>query len=421
MSAEWGTLQQPTLPAPDAQEVSDSVRRARRSSDDGSILETAQYQNSHLSVAHNGEKWMLPGGDAPGDSCGVWRPRAVCDDCGHADMVQQHCDRWLCPDCWTRVANRFSVNAAHRIQSYRYQQPDNHKRQWAHATVSPEDSDVTTRRALFENRSKAADIAQEKGFRGCAVVAHSHRPTEFGKELYRADVDRDEDGEALVGFWVWLRNHSAELQPDTSELIEWSPHYHIVGPTSPGMTEGKDSDEWMYHVIRFNEYDLSGVASSEDSHNELLSTFRYLSSHILQPEDSSRQLITWHGDLANSVFVEDATQEWQTQKPSEGVRDAIKRHLKEIAGPTVENSESSDSGDDSDDLGGCPEPECDGLLIGVWDINQYLDHKEPPPDVAHKMRVVRDWVGGEIEPPGGLKSPRCESDARLALEKMLSM
>jgi hypothetical protein len=336
-------------------------------------------------------------------------------------MVQQHCDRWLCPDCWTRVANRFSVNAASRIQSYRYQQPDNHRRQWAHAVVSPDDGDVTTRRALFDNRTTAADIAQEKGFRGCAVVAHSHRATDLGEDLWAADVDRDDEGEPVVGFWVWLRNHSDELQPDTSELIEWSPHYHIVGPTSTGMTEGNDSDQWVYHVIKFNEHDLGGVATSDDSHNELFSTFRYLSSHILQPEDSDRQVITWHGDLANSVFVEDATEQWQTQKPSEGVRDALKRHLKEIAGPTIEDNDSSDDGDDSDDLGDCPCGDCDGVLIGVWDINPYLDHNEPPPDVAHKMRVVRDWVGGEIEPPSGLKSPRCEQDARLALEEMLTM
>jgi ribosomal protein S27AE len=393
--------------------------RARRSSGDGSILEESRYQNDHLSVSHSGERWMLPGGDVPGDNCGVWRVKAVCDDCGHATMVEQHCDRWLCPDCWTRTANRFSINAAKRIQSYRYTQPDDHSRQWAHAVVSPTDGDVSTRRALFDNRTKAADIAQEKGFRGCAVVAHSHRPTDFGKELYRADVDRDDSGEPDIGFWVWLRNESDKLKPDTSDLIEWSPHYHIIGPTTPGMTEGKDSDEWMYHVIRFNEHDLGGVATSEDSHNELLSTFRYLASHILQPEDSSRQLITWHGDLANSVFVEDATEQWQTQKPSEGIRDAIKRHLKELAGPTVETPESDADGDESDDLGDCPERDCDGVLIGVWDINAYLDTTEPPPDVAHKMRVVRDWVGGEIEPPGGLKKPRCEKDARLAIEKML--
>lgn len=419
MSAEWGTLQQPTIPAPDEQKVSETVRRASRSSGDASLIDAPGENNGHLSVPHNGEKWVLPGGDERGDHCGEWRVKGVCGDCGHTDMVQQHCDRWLCPDCWTRAANRFSINAATRIQSFRYTQPDDYSRQWAHATVSPENGDITTRRALFDNRSKAADIALEKGFRGCAVVAHSHRPTELGKELYRADVDRDDDGEPVTGFWVWLRNESSGLEPDTSALIQWSPHYHIVGPTSPDMTEGKDSDEWLYTVIRFNEHDLGGVATSEDSHNELYSTFRYLASHILKPEDSDRQVVTWHGALANSVFVEDATEEWQYQKPSDGVRNAIKRHLQRIAGPTIENNDSDDSGDDSDDLGECPESDCDGVLIGVWDINAYLDHNDPPPEVAHKMRVARDWVAGEIEPPAGLKSPRCESDARRAFERML--
>ena len=85
----------------------------------------------------------------------------------------------------------------------------------------------------------------------------------------------------------------------------------------------------------------------------------------------------------------------------------------------LEKAENDADGDDSDDLGDCPERGCDGVLIGVWDINAYLDHNDPPPEVANKMRVARDWVGGEIEPPGGLRSPRCERDAELALEKML--
>jgi hypothetical protein len=35
------------------------------------------------------------------------------------------------------------------------------------------------------------------------------------------------------------------------------------------------------------------------------------------------------------------------------------------------------------------------------------------------MRVVRDWVGGEIELPAGLCNPRREADAELALEKLV--
>lgn len=419
MSAkEWGVLQPATAPVPEPEEVSDATRRAMRSTGDGSILDDYE-DNDHLSVSHNGENWVLPGGDEPGESCGEWRVKSVCDECGDTETVQQHCDRWLCPDCWTRVANRFSINAAKRIQAFRSTQPANHKRQWGHAVVSPTEGDITTRRALFESRTDAADIAVEKGFRGCAVVAHSHSKTELGDDLWQAHVDRDEDGEPLIGFWVWLRNESGGLDVETDDLIKWKPHYHIVGPTSPGMDVGRQEDDWVYHMIRFNEHRLYGVGSSEDSHRELFSTFRYLSSHILQPEDCNRQMITWHGQLANSVFVEDATQEWQVGKPRKSVVESIKNELKDIAGPTPEDGDSDGSGGSDDDLGECLREGCSGRMIGVWDIRPYLDQNNPPPDVARKMQVVRDWVAGEIEPPAGLKGPRCERDVELALDAMM--
>lgn len=422
MSAEWGSLREPTLPAPEPSEVSDVVRRAARSGDSNtSLSDDYATNNDHLSVEYGGETWLLPGGGEPGDSCQEWRPRSVCDECGHVDLVTDHCDRWECPHCDTRVMNRFAVNAARRIQAFRYQQPDNHLRQWGHSAIELPEGEVTTKRELFEKRSKVADIAKEKGFRGCAVVAHAKRATELGKQLYRATVDRDDDGDPTIGFWVWLRNESDELEVETGALIEWSPHYHVIGPTSANMTPGKESDDFMYHVIRFNEHELRGVSTSDNSHREVFGTFRYLASHILQPENCDRQMITWHGALANSVFVEDATRDFQHEKPSEGVRQAIKRRLKEIAGPTVDDEEGGESDDGADDLGNCPCDGCDGLLISVWDITEYLNHVEtdPPPDVLRTMRVCRDWVKGEIELPPGLKNPSCERDARKALDTMV--
>jgi len=298
-------------------------------------------------------------------------------------------------------------------------QPDDYHKQWAHGVVSADACDVDTKRKLFENRTKAADIAMEKGFRGCAVVPHAYRLSDLGERMYAEHVDRDEEGNPIVGKWVWLRNSSHELECATSELVSWEPHYHIIGPTSPNMTGAKESDEWRYSVIRFNEHDLNGIATSDDSHEELFGTFRYIASHIAFPEDTDRQLITWHGELANSVFVEDAIEEWQVQKPSQGAREAIKRRMKGLAGPMVDNDDSDGDDNESDDLGECPTDDCDGRLIAVWDINAYLDHADPPPDVVHRMRVARDWVAGDLEPPGGLKHPTCEQDARQVLNHLL--
>lgn len=418
MSAEeWGTLQEPTLPAPDLEEPSEPEARAARSGETNEDLltDTTYVDNDHKSVEYMGQEWQLPGGGEPGDSCQIWKPVSVCNQCAHVDLAQEHCDRWECPHCEGGVMARFSVNAATRIQSFRYTQPKDHRRQWAHAVVSPPDGDIETRRDLFESRSKAADIAMQKGFRGCAVVAHSHRASDLGKQLYQKDVERDDEGNPVVGFWVWLR---ANPEYPTEALIEWSPHFHVIGVTSPGMAEGTEADEWKYHVIRFNEYNLDGVANSRKSHRELYTTFRYLASHILQPEDCERQRVTWHGALANSVFVEDAKEDWQYGKPSDGAISAIRRRMDDIAEEAIERDDGDESGD-SDDVGDCPVGDCGGDLISAWDINDFLDQANPPPDVVETMRVVRDWVGGEIELPPGLRNPRREADAKLALEKLV--
>lgn len=418
---EWGGLKQPITPAPDPEPDREHIDRATRSGDDSTnLIDFEDYDNGHLIAVNQGVRWNMPGGGEPGDGCQEWRPHGVCDECGRTSFVQQHCDKWACPNCWTRVANRFAVNAATRQQAFRSTQPADHHRQWAHAVVSPEEGDIDSKRQLFDNRSKAADIAIEKGFRGCSVVAHSHRPSDIGKEIYEATVDRDDEGDALIGFWVWLRNESSDIGVETADLIEWSPHYHIIGPTSPGMDTGSEQDDWLYNLIRFNEHDLTAISTSEDSHEELYGTYRYLASHIFRPANSSRQMITWHGCLANSVFVESADEEWQYQKPSQGVRDAIKRAMESLSETTPDRDETDESGDDGDALEPCPCSDCSGELIAVWDVSAYLDHVDPPPEVAEKMRVARDWAMGDIEPPGGLRNPRCEADARDALYAMLS-
>lgn len=396
--AEWGVLSEPTIPAPDADEPSAAARRADRA--DGSA-----------DLSRYGLNWNLTGFGEPGDDCGLWVPAAVCNECGHADMVRQSCDRWMCPDCWARAANRAAVSGSVRLQSYRYQQPDDYRRQWAHAVVSPPDGDIETKREFFDGRSDAADLAMGKGFRGCAVIAHPWRTTEFADDLY-------DDADADFGKWVWVRKVAEAGRFELSELIRWSPHYHIIGPTSPDMQPGESGDEWRYNLIRFNSEQLHSV-SDDDSHEEVFGMFRYLYSHVGKPEDCDRQLTTWHGELANSVFVESATEDWQVQKPSEGVRDAIERRIKELTGPTVENDDGDGVGDGTDDEGPCPRDDCDGVLIDVWDCRTYLTHNDPPPEVVNTMRTCREWREGEIQPPPGLKRPMTEQDARDALEALL--
>jgi hypothetical protein len=216
---------------------------------------------------------------------------------------------------------------------------------------------------------------------------------------------------------VWLRTEFSESE--LRERIYWSPHYHIIGATSADMEPGDESDEWLYEFIRsFESYE--GIRDRE-SHEDVYGAFRYLLSHTGYPEGSTKQALTWYGDLANSVFVEDASEEWQIQKPSEGVRSALRREIEAVAG-VAGGDEDGDGGggsEESDDVGECPCDGCGGVLIDVLDVRAYLDHNDPPPEVARRMKAAYEWRVGERLPPPGLKKPRTVEEAREAFESLL--
>ncbi|MCD2205308.1 hypothetical protein, partial [Halobacterium sp. KA-6] len=264
-------------------------------------------------------EWQLPGQGDRGARCGEWYPEAVCDSCADLSLGTHSCGRRSCPDCWGMWAKDSAVRATERIQQFRYTQPDDWHRQVAHAYVSPEEGDVMNERQYWEGRSKAAEIAEAKGWRGFTVIPHPYRVTDDGQERYnREDPD--------YGIWVWLRNDVENMERYTT----WSPHYHIVGFPGADMEPGKDSDEWLYQFKR--SLSAFGGIHDKDSHEDVYGLFRYLLSHTGFPAESTKQTTTWYGDLANSVFVEDATEEWQNQKPSEGVRRPLRREIEEVAG-----------------------------------------------------------------------------------------
>lgn len=399
MSAEWGTLKEPTLAVPAAEaDPSRSVARAERSSPGAWSESLGQYGS---------QTWNLPGMGASAPKCGQWYPSAVCTDHGHLDLTTHSCGRRSCPDCWGLWAQEAAVRAAARLQAWRYQQPDDYRRQVAHAYVSPEEGDIMTEREFWEGRKEAAEWAERKGFKGFAVLGHPWRPTEAAWEMYEIE-------EPDIGIWVWLRTEFEEIR----EWVYWSPHYHIIGATTPDMDKATEDDDWVYRFERSVET-FDGIRDKE-SHDDLYGLFRYLLSHVGWPEESTHQVTTWYGSLANSVFVQEATEEWQYQKPSEGVQEALKREISEVAGVVLEE-EGDGSGDpETDDLGECPVDGCEGLLIDVFDVRAYLQSTDVASEVADRMQAAREWRLGLVEPPPGLKNPRSREQAEEAFEALLS-
>jgi hypothetical protein len=183
------------------------------------------------------------------------------------------------------------------------------------------------------------------------------------------------------------------------------------------MEPAQDSDDWVYRFERSLE-SFDGIRDTE-SHEDVYGLFRYLLSHTGFPAESTKQTTTWYGELANSVFVEEASEKWQNQKPSEGVRSALRREIEEMAGAEPEEDAEGGGGGDGEEVDRCECDGCDGELIDVFDVAAYLRQKDPPREVAEAMVTARDWRLGRLEPPPGLKRPTTEEQARETLAHLL--
>jgi len=243
--------------------------------------------------------FSLPGKGDRGPRCGEWLADSVCDGCGELGLTTHGCGRRSCPDCWAEWARKAAVRATVRVQSFRYTQPNDYRRQVAHAVVSPEDGEIETAEEYWDWTSRAAEIAEEKGFRGCSVIPHPYRATEEAKREFEAT-----DTEA--GLWVWLRSE----KEDWTQHVRWSPHYHIIGPTTADMDAGESGEEAVYRFIRSVDR-FDGTRDSE-SHRDVYGLFRYLLSHTGYPSGSNRQTVT----VRNSSWRPGTT--WSSSRRSGG-------------------------------------------------------------------------------------------------------
>lgn len=373
------------------------------------VAKRAERASDRESLSRYGsETWNLPGFGDSGPRCGEYFADGVCE-AGHVNWGNHQCGRRTCPSCWSVWAQEGSIRASERVQAFRHTQPPDYRRQVAHAVVSADAADVRTAREFWDGCSRAADVAEQKGFRGFSVIPHPWRLTDLGEHLFE-HVDPEH------GKWVWIR-WLLERSDHWRCLFEWSPHYHIVGLTTQAMEEGTEEDEWLYHFIRtLDSYE--GIQDS-DSHSEVYGLYRYLLSHTGFPEGSTKQVVRWYGDLANSVFVEDASQDWQHEKPCERVMTNLRREIEAVAGHSVDEDEGDDGGDPEDEIERCEHEDCEEEVIDVWDIDRYLQQVNAPREVADVMKVALDWRLGRIRPPPGAKHPTTREDAEEALELLL--
>lgn len=294
---------------------------------------------------------------------------------------------------WAKEA---AVGVTVRLQSYRYTQPDDWHRQLAHGVVSPPEETVNSVESFRREWRRSYQLAHDKGFRGTVSIPHPWRLNEEGKERYR----EEQDDEPEVGAWVWIRNECPE---EWRELTKWSPHFHIVGFTTPDMDPGDPSadDGYVYHFVRSLE--RFGLRR-EESYEDLYGTVRYLLSHTGFPESESFKSIRYAGCVSTASFSDQ-------DKPSKGVVSVIERMTEEVADFAPVEEEGEGDQEDEEDLEDCGE--CGGRVIDVFDVPDYIDRAQPPPLVSEKMRLAYQWRRG-LQLPPGLQSPRSREDARRA-------
>lgn len=334
--------------------------------------------------------WGLPGLGESGPRCGEYYPESVCETCGEPDFATRSCGRRECPDCMGQWAKNAAVKRTVRLQARRLNEPDDYRRQAGHAVVSFDDAAQSVGE-VKRHRKRAGEIAQEHGYRGCDVVFHAFRLTDEADAMYeRADPD--------VGKWVWFKRHHPErLTLDHADpLVYWSPHYHVIGLMSPDMDEG-DGDGYVYHFIdSFGS--LSGKCD-RDSHEEVYGTYRYLLSHAGVHDGEEINATVGYGDLSNARFGEFRLDGSEMDTLEKEVEEAVSR-------------DDAETGEPSDDNRDCPQDGCDGYLIDVFDVHQYLRTADPPPGVQAKMELALDWRLGNVTPKGGARRPQTLEEAR---------
>lgn len=348
-----------------------------------------------------GDDGVMPGMGASGSKCGDYYPEKTCTECGEPDFGQHRCGNRSCPDCWGMWAKEAAIRATVRIQAFRETQPDDYRRQVAHGFVSAPEGSIRTWREYFDGYAKAADLAKEKGMRGFAVIGHPWRLTEEAQELYREEMGEEPD----IGAWVWARN---VYDGAVDELTYWSPHYHVIGATSADMEPGgKQDGEWFWQFKRSVErYELT----EEPSYQDLYGLFRYLLSHTGYPEESTKQVTRWYGEMSYSTFGDD-------EKPNGGTMATIERMAEKAAEP--EDAEEGGGEEPEEDGERCSSEGCDGVLIDTLEVPDFLMQADPPPEVREKMQLAYEWRMGWLVPPPGLQKPRSREEARETFEAML--
>jgi hypothetical protein len=212
---------------------------------------------------------LTPGfGDAHA-VCGEVRFKITCpkNPKHHDRTAAYNCHRAACPVCWPGWAARAAQEAAARVDGYRTATATPFKAR--HISISPPpglitDGDHNADRSLSRLYDKARPVLTLLGVTAAAAIPHP----------YRLKPDRKEAAQDAAALAGCNRYEWALSQPHWSDLVNFSPHMHIVayGPLMDAEEFEKVSGGWTYR-------NHDGDGDDGRTGDDLTQTLYYLLTH----------------------------------------------------------------------------------------------------------------------------------------------
>lgn len=320
----------------------------------------------------------IPGtGDRP-DSCGDWYPTEFCDECGELELSRSACWCRDCPKCWFKWTRESARRITVRLNGARQTEPDNYQRRAHHIVVSPPPESIKTIREFYKAQKQGYQIAKEHGIRGGVCIPHAYRASKETKARWNK-VKNETDG----GIWKWIREHDEAW----SELVQWAPHFHILG-LGTDLRSGNPSDDWIFKQVRsLSPYRLT----ESDGYDDLLGCARYLLSHSSYDPDEQKQSVRWFGTISPSKFSPE-------QSISEGAFSALKRKTDERITAYSEAIAGEEGSPNT-----CSEEGCDGRLLPILDAGVKLGQTEWTSKLDltthNRLKAGYRWANGDLDPP----------------------
>lgn len=294
----------------------------------------------------------IPGYGRSPNRCKGYSPVGFCSE-GHVVLGKSSCGTRRCSDHWRDWCEDAVVAIVARLAAYR-QVVEGAEKRASHVVVSPPQDRRWSKRALYDVRSDAYDVARDAGIRGGAVVPHGYRTSDEGDALYETAKEHGDVPEE-TGKWRFLRDATDDW-PELTRYVEAAPHYHIPVAPAPDVRELEGS-EWVVKRVRtLDRFHIRDTAAYRD----MARTVYYVLTHGAVAPD--RATVTYFGEVHPAKFdpAEELTAtEWDRIQMEAETAVKLAPGERPGDGPAVGPDE-------------CPRDECEAAVRDLGELGERL-------------------------------------------------